>query len=228
MNKKLIIFSHHYVDDVIVERFQNLKVLNPSWDIFPVGFDGYNLMENSIIVDKSKYPTNKELVYFVPHQSVNWFEPDLFIYEGYYQKPEYDEYFLYEYDTICNTVIEHFFNTNVDFFGSRICNPGDETWDWIRLYRKHNPYNTRFKNIYSYGQSTCIYFKKEILKKCVDEVIRNKHYYDNMLSEIRAGTLVSQFTTLKKGRQDIDRYISWTPNDITVNLNQPYFYHPIK
>ena len=49
-----------------------------------------------------------------------------------------------------------------------------------------------------------------------------------MLSEIRGGTLTSQFTTLKKGRVDIEKYISWTKCDINVNLNIPYFYHPIK
>lgn len=228
MNKKLILFSHHYVDDIVIERFENLKKLNPNWDVFPIGFENYNLLKNSLIVDKSKYPNNEGLIYFVPKYNINWFEPDLFIYEGYYQKPEYDEYFLYEYDTICNISIEEFFNTNVDFFGSTICNPGEETWDWVKLYRKHNPHNTRFKNIYSYGQSTCIYFKKHILKQCVEEVMINKHFYNNMLSEIRAGTLVSQFTTLKMGREDIRSYISWTSDDITINMDQPYFYHPIK
>ena len=49
-----------------------------------------------------------------------------------------------------------------------------------------------------------------------------------MLSEIRAGTLVNQFTTLKKGREDINNFISWTANDINLNLNQSYFYHPVK
>ena len=228
MNKKLVLFSHHYVDDIVIERFNNLKNLNPTWDIIPIGFEGYNLLDGSIILNNDKFPSNQELVYFAPKYHVNWFEPDLFIYESYYQRPDYDEYFLYEYDTICNVSIEEFFNTNVDFFGNTICNPGDETWDWVKLYRKHNLYNTRFKKIYSYGQSTCIYFKKEILKQCVEEVIKNKHFYDNMLSEIRAGTLVNQFTTLKKGREDINNFISWTTNDINLNLNQSYFYHPVK
>lgn len=225
---KLILFSHHYVNDTITERFENLKRLNPNWDVVSIGFEGYNLLKDSLVVDKSKYPTNEGLVYFASYNHINWFEPDLFIYEGYYQKPDYDEYFLYEYDTMCNVSIEEFFNTNVDFFGSTICNPGEETWDWVKLYRKHNPYNTRFEKIYSYGQSTCIYFKKHILKQCTEEVICNKHFYNNMLSEIRAGTLVSQFTTLKKGREDINKFISWTVNDIKINLNQLYFYHPVK
>jgi hypothetical protein len=49
-----------------------------------------------------------------------------------------------------------------------------------------------------------------------------------MLSEIRGGTLVSQFTELKKGRNDISKYISWVDKDITIDLNKPHFYHPVK
>jgi hypothetical protein len=49
-----------------------------------------------------------------------------------------------------------------------------------------------------------------------------------MLSEIRGGTLVNQFTILKKGKEDIEKYISWTPNDIKIDLTKEYFYHPIK
>jgi hypothetical protein len=49
-----------------------------------------------------------------------------------------------------------------------------------------------------------------------------------MLSEIRGGTLVSQITTLKSGREDIEKYISWTSDDIKIDLNKPHFYHPVK
>jgi hypothetical protein len=49
-----------------------------------------------------------------------------------------------------------------------------------------------------------------------------------MLSEVRGGTLVSQFTTLKKGKHDIEKYISWTGKDITIDLSISHFYHPAK
>jgi hypothetical protein len=49
-----------------------------------------------------------------------------------------------------------------------------------------------------------------------------------MLSEIRGGTLISQITDLKKGRIDISKYISWTPDDINIDLTQNHFYHPVK
>ena len=228
MNKKLVLFSHHYVDDIVIERFNNLKNLNPTWDIIPIGFEGYNLLDGSIILNNDKFPSNQELVYFAPKYHVNWFDADLFLYEGYIQKPNYDEYFLYEYDTICNVSIESFFNTRLDFFGSTICNPGEESWEWIKLYRKHNIYNEKFKNIYSCGQTTCIYFKNHILKQCVEEVLKNNHLYNNMFSEIRCGTLVNQFTELKRGMDNINKFISWNVNDISVNKNIPYFYHPVK
>jgi len=228
MNKKLILFSHHYFNDEIINQFNNLKKLNPTWDVIPIGFEGYNLLSNSIITNREKYPSNKDIHYYVPNNSLDWFNPDLFLYEGYIQKPNYDEYFLYEYDTICNVSIEEFFNTNVDFFGNGICNPASEDWDWIKLYRKHNLYNTKFPILYAYGQSTCIYFKNHILKQCVNEIIKNKHLYNGMFCEVRGGTLVSQFTSVKKGREDIEKYISWTSDDIKIDKSIPYFYHPYK
>lgn len=228
MNKKVIIFSHHKVDDLTIERFNKVKELNPTWDVCPIGFEGYQLLPNSIITNKEKYPTNKDIQYFAFYNHLDWFDPDLFLYEMYIQKPYYEEYFLYEYDTGSNIPIESFFDTNVDFFGNGICNPAREDWDWVKLYRKHNPYNIKFPTLYAYGQSTCIYFKNHILSKCVNEILTNKHLYNGMLSEVRGGTLVNQFTTLKKGREDIEKYISWTINDIKVDLTKPYFYHPIK
>ena len=228
MNKKLIIFSHYYVNDIIINRYNQLKKLNPTWDILSMGFDGYDLMPNSLVLYKQKYPTNKEIQYYVASNHLDWFDSDLFIYEGYIQRPDYDEYFLYEYDTECNVSIESFFNTNNDFFGNRICDPAAEDWDWVKLYRKHNINNYIFPTLYSYGQSTCVYFKNYILKQCVDELLKNKNLYENMFCEIRGGTLTNQFTELKKGRDDIKKYISWTSNDIYVDKNIPHFYHPVK
>ncbi len=225
---KLILFSHHKVDELTIDRFNTVKKLNPSWDVIPIGFEGYELLESSIITNKEKYPSNIDIQYFASYNHVDWFDPDLFLYEGYIQKPYYDEYFLYEYDTDSNVSIESFFNTNVDFFGNGICNPAREDWDWVKLYRKHNPYNTKFPILYAYGQSTCIYFKNHILKQCVNEILTNKHLYNNMFCEIRGGMLTKKFTTLKKGRQDIEKYISWTPNDIVIDLSKSHFYHPVK
>lgn len=228
MNTKLALFSHHLVNDVIVERFNNLKKLNPNWDVRPVGFEGYDLLPNSIIVNKDKYPTNNLLKDYSIQKSADWCDPDLYLYDAYIQYPQYDAYFLYEYDTICNVSIDEFFDTSLDFFGNNIVVPGEESWWWVEQYRKLNPHNSVFDKLYAYGQSTCIYMTNKILKHCVEEVIKNKHLYCEMLSEIRGGTLVKQVTDLKKGRHDISNYISWTPNEINVDLSKNYFYHPIK
>mgnify|MGYP000512883871 CR=1 FL=1 len=29
-------------------------------------------------------------------------------------------------------------------------------------------------------------------------------------------------------REDIEKYISWTSDDIKIDLNKPHFYHPVK
>jgi hypothetical protein len=228
MNTKLALFSHHYVSDIIVHRFNNLKRLNPDWDVKPIGFEGYDLLPDSIITNREKYPDNLRLLNLHGGHHVDWFSPDLYLYDAYLKFPEYDSYFLYEYDTICNTPIDSFFDINLDFFGNNILDPADENWEWIQRYRLSNDCHNHFKILYSYGQSTCIYFKNHILSKCVNELLTNKHLYNNMFCEIRGGVLTKQFTTLKKGRHDIEKYISWTPNDINVDLTKPHFYHPVK
>ena len=228
MNKKLILFSHHKADELTINRFYDVKKLNPSWDVVPIGFEGYDLIPNSIVTKREKYPTNKKLIEFAHVHNEDWANPDLFLYDGYFQMPNYDEYFLYEYDTMSNVSIEEFFDTNVDFFGNGIRSPADEKWWWPELYRKINPHNITFNHLHSYGQSTCIYFKNHILKHCAEEVVKNKHLYCDMLSEIRGGTLVGQVTKLKKGRDDIEKYISWTIDDISVDNTIPHFYHPVK
>ena len=100
----------------------------------------------------------------------------------------------------------------------RVNNLGDSTVNTINLHGSVN----------SYGY---FYIDHDLtVARTVEtnEVITNKHLYDGMLSEVRGGTLVSQFTSLKKGREDINDFISWTPDDINVNINKPHFYHPVK
>jgi hypothetical protein len=224
---RLVLFSHHNLNEEILFRYDLLKSLNPTWDIKPIGFSEYTLLPNSIVVDKSIYPKNFKLRETHPNHHVDWFDPDLFLYDGYLKYPNYDAYFLYEYDTICNTSIDSFFDTTLDCFGNNISAPANESWEWIERYRSTNPYHTNFSSLYAYGQSTCIYMKNHILKECVNELLQNSHLYDNMLSEIRGGTLISKFTTLKKGREDIHKYISWISSNISIT-DQIYFYHPVK
>lgn len=228
MSKKLIIFSHHFINDFVLKNYNNVKELNPTWDIVPIGFPGYTLLPSSFVVDKNKYPTNFDIAKYGTVQNADWADPDLFLYDAYYQFPEYDEYFLYEYDTISNVSIDSFFDTSLDFFGNRISNPSSEDWLWAQCYRKYNPHNKHFNFIHGYGVSSCIYIKNHVVKQCYKEVTLNKHLYCNMLSEIRGGTLVNSVTSLKMGRKDIYDFISWTPTDITIDLTKEYFYHPFK
>jgi hypothetical protein len=227
MNKKLILFSHHYADDFVKWNYENTKKLNSDWDVIPIGFPGYQLLPNSVVVDKSKYPTNFNVVRKHPDKHVDWADPDLFIYDGYFQFPNYEMYFLLEYDTISNVSVDKFFDMSLDFFGNNLNHPAAEDWYWVELYRECNPYSVNFKTLYGYGQSTCIFFKNEVLKKCYLEVTSNKHFYTDMLSEIRGGTLVKQFTELKKPREDIRDFIWWETNGLKFGQNE-YFYHPIK
>lgn len=228
MKSKVILFSHHEVNQLIINKFNNIVKLNPNWDVIPIGFKDHILLPNSLLVDSNVYPTNFDIQYHVPQNNIHWFECDLFLYDGYRQCPDYDGYFLYEYDTICNVDIDSFFDTDTDFFGNNIENPANEAWEWAKLYRKHNIHQNHFKHLYSYGQSTCIYISNNIIKKCVTEITTNKHLYNNMFCEIRGGTLVNQFTDLKKGNPNIHKYISWKQDLIDVNETIDYFYHPVK
>jgi hypothetical protein len=227
MKKQLIIFSHHYVDEFVMWNFNNVKNLNPDWDILPIGFNGYSLIEHSLVVDKSLYPINDSLIPYSPIKTSDWADPDLFIYESWRKFPYYEGYFLYEYDTVCNINISSFFNINVDFFGNNINNPANENWMWVELYRKFNEYSSNFTKLYGYGQSTCIYSKNYILEQCYYELIENKKFYNSMLSEIRGGTLFKKFCELIPSRSDINDFIWWKKLEIK-NIKKEYFYHPIK
>ena len=130
--------EHHKVDELTIDRFNLVKRLNPTWDVVSVRFNGYDLLPNSLFVNREIYPKNKELVEVDNLHNEDWSNPDFFLYSGYSEFSNYDEYFLYEYDTISNVGIEEFFNTDVDFFGNGIRSPADEEWWWVKQYRKLN------------------------------------------------------------------------------------------
>ena len=64
MKKSLIIFSHHYINEKIFDRFNKVKILNPDWDVVSIGFENYNLLPNSLIIKKDIYPSNKDIQYY--------------------------------------------------------------------------------------------------------------------------------------------------------------------
>ena len=223
---RLIIFTHHFVDDFVLWNFKNLKNLNPDWLVLPIGFEGHQLLSGSSVASKDNYPNNKLLARY-RKKSEEWLSPDLLLWEAYRQNPHYDEYFLYEYDTVCNVSIDSFFDTNLDFFCPSVhCNtPSDQHW-WVSPYRTFNPLNVRNRLLYTVGQYTCLYFKNCVLKSSYEEVTANPRLYDNLLSEIRTGTIVKKFTDLKNGHEGMNNFINWKP--IEMDFSKEYFYHPVK
>ena len=229
--KNVILFSHHYVDAFVERQFNNAKRLNPEWDIIPVGFPGYKLLPNSMVVDKSKYPSNERLLDFIKRncnkKNTDWCDADLFLYEAWFQYPNYDNYFLYEYDTICNVPIEKFFDIKMDFFGNNVYDPASEDWGWAKLYREKNSHHTEYPSLYGWGQATCIYMANHVAKGCYEEIMKNRDWLCGMISDIRGAMLVRQFTSLKSARPDIRDFVWWNHDGLKFRQDE-YFYHPIK
>lgn len=232
MNDTLILFSHHFVKEHIEDRFKLLKEFNKDCDIKAIGFkDSKNLLTESIIVDTKKYPNNEAFSrYFNKH--TNWSETDLFLYEAYFQYPNYDKYFLLEYDTIFNTSIKEFFPKikECNHFGSNVYNDLNENWIFYKIYKEKNQKFLTIKETASIGQTTCIYVNNELLSLISKEIIEKKEIYSSMNAELRLGTLIKKFNKqLIKSREDIHEYISWEESRINIDLKkEQYFYHPVK
>lgn len=228
--KKLIIYTHFKNTEFEKINFDHLKKLNPNWDIVPVGFNNQDLIENSLSVNPETYPCNKKLSLECKCNE-NWLSCDILIAETFFNYPNYDGYFLYEFDTICNVPIENFFEINGDFLGNN-CeeNIQSKPWEWINYY-KQLTLNTSSK-LGTSGQNTCMYFSKNAISHFYNEMKLNKNnIYDNMLSELRIGTIVQQKFKIKRIKETISKYVSCDPNDknlIDINLNEALFYHPVK
>lgn len=233
-NKKLIIFCHHFIDFNIEYRFSLLRTFNPSWDIVSIGFEKHkqNLLNNSIIVDINQYPNNNMACEARPGSNIEWVMADTFLYETYKHLPNYDKYFLIEYDTIFNCSIEDFFPkiNEYNHFGSNAFNSLNESWIFYQIYKKYNQHHLAIENCGSIGQTTCIYMDNNLLKKAVLEINNNKHLYSQMNSELRLGTIIKKINgTVMSGRDDISDYISWDRERIKLDLSKnQYFYHPVK
>jgi hypothetical protein len=113
-----------------------------------------------------------------------------------------------------------------DFFGNNCftISNDDESWEFVKIYKK---YGGEMQNLASYGQSCCVFFTNDILKKVTEEILQNSVLYSDMLSELRCGTIVNKFTTIKKARDDIRDFVWWNNTDLVFGKGH-YFYHPIK
>lgn len=222
--KTCIIFSHHYVNSTVSYRFENLKKLNPDCDVVSVGLSGYHLLHKSVVINRDLWPKNQNMEVF----SIDWSLGDLCIYQTYVEYPDYDMYFLVEYDTAFNVSIFDFF-TNIY---TQDCGVNYGSNFNISEYMWYKNYNDKFakidkQHLSTTGPTTCLWFNTNLLSKIVKECFLNKGLYDNMFSELRLGTLIKKFTDIKQNRDDIDDYISFVPEAITEK-HQNFFYHPRK
>ena len=227
-----IFFTHHYCDDFVEENFKKLQQLNPEWDVYSIGFSGNKLLPLSLIANKNKYPSNLPEYGAEDWMPYEWTEADLLFCEAYKHKPKYDYYFFLEYDTIFNVPVLDFFNIEgEDFQGCNVRNNPSYDWTWIQDFEKfiskHSDISIYDPDYGDGGQTTCVSFNNSTLKNYSNEIITNKYLYENMFSELRMGTILKKYTTLKNIRKDIFNYVSWTIDDITYDFEKPYFYHPL-
>ena len=213
-------FLHYYVDDCIKERFKRFKKLNKDWDVYSIGFEGNDLLVDSLIAKKELYPQSSD----------DWCSADLLFCESYRYKSNYDNYFFLEYDTIFNVPILDFFDiSDDDFLGSNIRHTPPSDWIWIKEYEGSCfDIDVCMDDYGDGGQTTCCVFNNKTLKFYKSKLVENKQLYENMFSELRLGTILKKYTTLKNIRPDILNYVSWDPTQINVNTDQSYFYHPVK
>ncbi len=117
-----------------------------------------------------------------------------------------------------------------DFQGCNVRNNPSYDWTWIQDFEKfiskHSDISIYDPDYGDGGQTTCVSFNNSTLKNYSNEIITNKYLYENMFSELRMGTILKKYTTLKNIREDISNYVSWTTDDITYDFEKPYFYHP--
>lgn len=223
---KAIFYTHHKNDDFTRWNFFNIKNLNPLWDVIPVGFENFDLLEGSLKVNTSKYPTNNNLIKRYSQYNISWSESDLLFYDSYFQRPDYQKYFFIEWDCVSNVSVDEFFPTNTfDVFGNNsfYCNLKDK-WEFVEEYIK---WGGEITELASYGQSCCVFFKRNVLKQISEELIANKDLYNDMFSELRGGTLIIKFNKLVQPREDIREFIWWEKNGLKFK-SKKYFYHPIK
>lgn len=226
-NKKGVVFLTHIRNT----KFENKNIeivrqLNPEWEVIPLGFSGYNLLPNSLIAERRNYPSNYELSQLHNYNS-DWLSADILFCEGYRLKPNYDKYFFYEYDTISNVSIKNFFNLSLNCFCVDNKFPVEREWNWVEDYLKIN--NNSSIKFGAAGQTTCMFFTNKVLENYRDILISNPGgIYNNMVSELRLGTILGNEGLLNKSRADIDNFISYDVNHLNIDLNKDFFYHPVK
>lgn len=222
----VIFYTHHKNDEFTKWNYLNIKYLNPTWNVIPIGFEKFDLLVGSLKVKTDKYPNNENLIKRYNQYNISWSESDLLFYDAYFQNPNYERYFFIEWDCVSNVGVNEFFPVNsLNVFGNNsfYCNLKDK-WEFVEEYIR---WGGEILELASYGQSCCVFFKNNILKSISEEIITNKHLYNDMFSELRGGTLIRKFNELVPPRKDIRDFIWWNKDGLKFG-KEKYFYHPIK
>lgn len=137
--KTAILFLAHFVDDSTVYKFNKLKIeLSDRYDIFWAfqgdnGADGSRLEREKIVpfvftleqLNSLDYSPIYERLYGSEH-----FIAELF----YHTHPEYDYFWIMEYDVIFtgnwNIFFDAFYDNNADMLSSHISLRNSENWNW--------------------------------------------------------------------------------------------------
>jgi len=228
--KLCVILSHHYVDNVVTSRYNRLKYYNPKATIYPVGLPGYELLDGSAFIDRDLWPNNDKMhLNMEQHFCADWSLGDLHIYQAYLDNPDYDYYFLVEYDTAFNTPILDFFDITSKQCGGNSVDANITSWIWHQVYKSQtfNVKELTSKELGNSGVTTCLWFSNSILSLIVKECLDNKDRYNNMFSELRLGSLIKKYATLNLSKQNISEFISYS-NDKLNWSHEKFFYHPCK
>jgi len=223
-----ILFLHCSTNDVTLQNYELIKKYNPTKNVYPIGFENHDLLDDShIVVRKQEYPNNHVLNEMYGNKY--WSEADLLIYDFYLHNPNLSSYLVLEWDTYCNCSLESFYGESLysDTFSHIIhteCNIND--WYWYTMLTDEQ------KLIPSIGGITPtsgLLFKNVVLSQMTEKLLANPRCYDNMFSELRLGTLLQQCGyKLTTPFSDSDKYISWDFDNIVFDTSQSGYYHPIK
>jgi hypothetical protein len=228
MDNDCIIFLHHKTCDVTLNNLKQMKYHNPNKKLYTVGFDGFELIENSHIVDKNSvvYPNN-DMMISNNKDWLYWSEADLLIYNFYINYPNYARYIITEWDVYCNCSAEEFYGDLYyeDILAHGVVNDTNiKDWSW---YYFLNDQQRNIPNLGGIGP-VLIVFSNKALNDITNLATKNPRYYDNMFSELRMGTLASHCGYVPKQFMTNDTFVSWKYEFIKFDANVRGWYHPIK
>jgi len=227
-----IIFTHHKVDDVVINNYNRIKQFNPDKQIYTVGFKNMDLLPNSFIVDDNQEYLPKNIKAIRPDEPnfIYWTQADLLIYDfAHHNELIYDRYLLLEWDTWCNCSIEEFYGDSLkkETFGHTMHHPPKDKWVWYEMLTEEQ--KNKFLVFGGYTPTSGLLFSKDILIKINEHIIKYPRLYDDVFSELRLGSIIKSLTGyLDTPFYDAHTYMNWKNDLISFDKNKKGYYHPIK